>query len=135
MDGDDGPKPAGDELESAEAIPPWAVPLPEIVEHLVSSVAMQSWSAPLPKPSDMVAYNEAQPDASERIFKMVEREQDAARLEMWLSFAVMTLGVAGSMMGLYLERSAWIVGMPPVGSSLAVGGYFLARRFRRHGTR
>jgi len=56
---------AGDgEIEPTE-VPPLPTEPVEIIERLIALSAMQSWSAPLPTPADLVAYNEAQPDASE----------------------------------------------------------------------
>ena len=61
------------------------------------SVHIESWwSGPLPKPSNFVAYNEAQPDASERILRMAERQQ---RNHMWIRMVpllVVTISVIGS---------------------------------------
>lgn len=41
---------------------------------LVTSAS--SFSGPLPPPADLAKYNEAVPDAAERIIKMAEKEQD-----------------------------------------------------------
>ncbi len=104
----------------------------EALERIITLVTTQAWSAPLPKPGDLVAYNQAQPDASERIIKMAEREQGVVRLEMWLSFVVMGLAVAASVWGLYLGNTPWVVGTPAT-VGVAITGYVWARRsHRRH---
>lgn len=61
---------------------------------------------------------------------MAEREQGVVRLEMWLSFVVMGLGVVASVWGFYLGNSPWVVGTPAT-VGVAIAGYVWARRSHR----
>lgn len=96
------------------------------------SVDLQSWwSGPLPTPSDFVAYNEAQPDASERILRMAERQQ---RYHMWsrmVPLLVIALGATGSLWGAVNGNSSLAFGGVPLGTGIAIAAVITARRLPR----
>lgn len=96
------------------------------------SVHLQSWwSGPLPNPSDFVAYNEAQPDASERILRMAERQQ---RYHMWsrmVPLLIIAVGVIGSLWGAMNGNSPLAFGGVPLGTGIAVAAIITSRRLPR----
>lgn len=89
------------------------------------------WSGPLPAPDDFEAYNRAQPDASERILKMAERQQLFQMLELVLSFGLIAFGIAGSIWGPGMGANLLTVGGLPLAAGLAAAAVTGARRFQR----
>lgn len=96
------------------------------------SVHLQSWwSGPLPKPSDFAAYNEAQPDASERILRMAERQQ---RYHMWsrmVPLLIIAVGAIGSLWGAMNGSFPLAFGGVPLGAGIAIAAVITARRLPR----
>lgn len=91
----------------------------EKVEGLLAEMAVGSWSAPLPRPEDLKAYNEAQPDASERILQMAERQQRIHSLELILSFGLIALGILGAILRPG-GASSFGNGVLPIAAGLAI---------------
>lgn len=85
------------------------------------SVHIRSWWSvplPMPKPSDFAAYNEAQPDASERILRMAERQQ---RYHLWIRMVpllVIAVGAIGSLWGAMNGSSQLAYGGVPLGTGV-----------------
>lgn len=44
-------------------------------ERQIQTVVAQKWEGPLPSPNDLIKYNDAVPDAAQRIIQMAEEEQ------------------------------------------------------------
>ena len=104
---------------------------PEVEQVAQIFAALSSWSGPLPSPDDFAAYNEAQPGTSERILKMVERQQLFQMLEWVLSFVLIAFGIAGSIWGPGMGASPLAVGGLPLAAGLAAAAVTGTRRFQR----
>lgn len=81
--------------------------------------------------SEEPAYNEAQPDASERILQMVERQQRIQNWELMLSFGLILLAIGGAVWILSLGVNGIGGSVLPVTAGLAVAAITSGRRFRR----
>ena len=126
--GEAAPSPARSE-DAPDSFQELATFVGKVVSSTVS--VQSSWSGPLPSPSDLAAYNEAQPDASERILKMAERQQRVQMWELALSYGLIALGAVGAIWGPRTGTSVLAVGVLPIAAGLAVAVVTAARRFRR----
>ena len=107
----------------------------DLIREVVSISVQESWSAPLPKPADFVAYNEAQPDASERILKMTERQQRIQGMDLILNASLIALGIVGAIWGPGMGDGPWIRGAFIASIGLAIGFVNVARWLRRRPSR
>ncbi len=126
-------EPTGDQTKSGLPAQPEQIDPQDLAAVFKAfSVHLQSWwSGPLPTPSDFVAYNEAQPDASERILRMAERQQ---RYHMWnrmVPLLVIALGATGSLWGAMNGHSSLAFGGVPLGTGIAIAAIITARRLPR----
>lgn len=98
-----------------------------IIQH---ASIIETYSGPLPPPDDLKKYNEAAPDAAERIIKMAENEQQhrhdkekkaidiSAKFErqgQWFGFIISIVSLIGGFIMIYFDKTG-------IGTLFGVGG-------------